>query len=552
MTSPIAIHPKKEYMRSIIACLLFLLSRNVFAQTSVILSPAPVFYSVTQNGSPNGFGCVFTYISGTTSNLTTYTDATGTTQNPNPVVLSANGTANIWIKTGSTYSYVVKTAGGVNCVSGSTIYTVRGISGGSSQLVTPVTYSATPNFQLTAQNELFTMTLSGDASALPITSVGVSSPSYVIFQITQDGTGGHTFTWPSNSVGGCTIASAGSSTSTQEFIWDGSTAWSIGPCITGNGPATSSGSITATTSVTTPSLTLNGTTMSNGPGTYVVETNSASPGTILFGLAGFRALSGTVSRTDAGQTSGVLGIVIAGAGTAGVATIQRTGKVNCNFDGSTVAGDYVQISASVIGDCTDVGQFYPLNGQVIGRVINGHSGAGLYTVELFGPEIHGGNYTLCSLQPLVGVVANTTSDVILNSCSFPSGTLNFLGKTFRLTMQAAALPGTSSTATIKWGAGTSSSLGANTALVSKAAGTNSISSAESITCTVTATGVTGVLTCSYQSNPISSDSSTISSSGSNTTVDLTGTVFVGAACQYGTANVSNTCNQAQLVLEQLN
>jgi len=226
---------KTVIMKSFTLIILLLSAAFMSAQTSVILSPAPVFYSVTQNGSPNGFGCVFTYISGTTNNLDTFTDSTGLTKNQNPVVLSAAGTANIWIQTGLAYSYVVKTSGGTNCASGSTIYTVRGISGGTSQLVTPVTFSSTPNFPITAENELFKMTLTGNATAIPMTAVGVQPPAHIIFQLTQDGSGGHTFAWPSNVVGGITISSSASTSTTQEFIWDGTSATAIGPGVTSSG-----------------------------------------------------------------------------------------------------------------------------------------------------------------------------------------------------------------------------------------------------------------------------------------------------------------------------
>jgi hypothetical protein len=235
---------------------LLLLSTFVRAQTPVVLAPVPQLQFFDQTGTPLAFGCVFTYQVGTTTGLATYTDYTGVTQNKQPVILSAGGSANIWLLAGQAYTFRVKSAGGSNCSSGSTLYTVNGIGGGSTTLTTVVPYSSTPSFQVQAQNQLFQITLSGNASAQPLTFVGITPPSYVIFQITQDSSGGHTWSWPANSLGGCTIGSAANQVTTQEFIYNGVTATAIGPCVTGAGPIISAGNIydfglTASTGVCT-------------------------------------------------------------------------------------------------------------------------------------------------------------------------------------------------------------------------------------------------------------------------------------------------------------
>jgi hypothetical protein len=103
------------------------LSRFGPAQASVALAPAPQFVSYLQSGLPNAFGCVFTYQTRTTTPQVTYTDS-GLTQNPNPVPLSAGGTANIWFVTTDIYTVVVKTYGGINCAAGQTIYSVNGVA----------------------------------------------------------------------------------------------------------------------------------------------------------------------------------------------------------------------------------------------------------------------------------------------------------------------------------------------------------------------------------------------------------------------------------------
>jgi hypothetical protein len=236
--------------RSVTKCLLLglllaLLGHSASAQTAVVLSPVPQLQFFTQDGTPLAFGCVFTYEVNSTTPLGTYTDYTGVTLNSNPVILSAGGSANIWLLAGEAYTFRVMSAGGTNCSQGTTLYTVNGIGGGSTTLTTVVPYSPTPVFIVSAQNQLFEITLTGNASAQPLSFVGITPPSIIFFQITQDGSGGHTFSWPANSIGGCTIGSAANQVTTQEFMYDGMNATAVGPCVIGNGPAINAGQITA-------------------------------------------------------------------------------------------------------------------------------------------------------------------------------------------------------------------------------------------------------------------------------------------------------------------
>jgi len=214
-----------------------------YAQTAVVISPAPNFYYTDGNGNPLAFGCVFSYQSGTTTPLATYTDSTGNTQNANPVVLSASGRAQIWLQTGVAYTLKIKSSGGVNCASGAQLASVDGIGGGLTTISSNVTFSSTPTFTIAGQNQLFRITLTGNASANPITGVGIAVPALVAFEITQDSSGGHTFSWPANSVGGCTIGSGANQTTVQFGHWDGTTLYFDGPCVTGNGPIVSAGNI---------------------------------------------------------------------------------------------------------------------------------------------------------------------------------------------------------------------------------------------------------------------------------------------------------------------
>ena len=239
----------------LVTCLLLLCAPGR-AQTSVVLSPVPIQQLFDGNGRPLAFGCIFSYQVATSTPLSTYTDYTGSTLNANPVILSASGTYSMWLQAGVSYSLVVKSAGGSNCSSGSTIAFLNGVGGGSTTLTTIVPYTSTPAFQVAAQNQLFEITLTGNASAQPLTFVGITPPSYVVFQITQDGSGGHTFSWPANSVGGCTINSVAGSTTQQMFVYNGTNATAVGPCVSGG--STFFGAIFAT------SLTVSGFSLLDG------------------------------------------------------------------------------------------------------------------------------------------------------------------------------------------------------------------------------------------------------------------------------------------------
>ena len=106
------------------------------------LSPSPKMQFFTAAGVPLVGGKLFTYASGTTVPLATYTSSAATTANTNPVILDSRGEANVWFGP-SRYTLLLKdsldnliwTADGVNSVlgvqnptiiasSGQTVFTV--------------------------------------------------------------------------------------------------------------------------------------------------------------------------------------------------------------------------------------------------------------------------------------------------------------------------------------------------------------------------------------------------------------------------------------------
>lgn len=63
-------------------------------------------------GAPLAGGKVYTYITGTTTPKTTYTDATGDTAHPNPIILGSNGVMDIWLDVDAAYRLVIKDSSG--------------------------------------------------------------------------------------------------------------------------------------------------------------------------------------------------------------------------------------------------------------------------------------------------------------------------------------------------------------------------------------------------------------------------------------------------------
>lgn len=110
--------------------------------------------------------------------------------------------------------------------------------------------------------------------------------------------------------------------------------------------------------------------------------NEAMAGTALNKLAKLTGAPSTAIITATTDTSGIIGIVVAGAGVAGNADIAFAGKASCVFDSATTAGHYVINDTSTAGDCQDGGASYPTTGQVIGVVTSTNGGAGTYEVDL--------------------------------------------------------------------------------------------------------------------------------------------------------------------------
>jgi hypothetical protein len=131
-----------------------------------------------------------------------------------------------------------------------------------------------------------------------------------------------------------------------------------------------------------------GNTSSGSAQTSITVANAGTTGTTVNTLTKLTGTPSTAVISSAGDIGGAVGIATAGAGATGSVTITYMGVVACVFDGATVAGDYVQISATTAGNCHDTGSLsYPTSGQVIGRVLSTNSSGGTYNLDLFPSEI---------------------------------------------------------------------------------------------------------------------------------------------------------------------
>lgn len=75
-----------------------------------VLAPAPKAQFFDATGAPLVGGKVYTYAAGTTTPLATFTDASATTPNTNPVILDSRGECNLWFSTATSYKVILKNA----------------------------------------------------------------------------------------------------------------------------------------------------------------------------------------------------------------------------------------------------------------------------------------------------------------------------------------------------------------------------------------------------------------------------------------------------------
>lgn len=194
-------------------------------QTVLMPMPRQCFPDNLASGKPLAGGKIFTYQAGTSIQQATFTDATGLIQNTNPVILDAAGCASIWLTSGQAYRFVAQNSVGVQEWVTDQVSGLSTVGSASNQAVTTVAFSGAPTFVATGQYQLFKMTLTGNVISSTLSMTGITAPSIVSFEITQDNTGGRAFVFPLNVSGAATVNPVANNVTTETFFWDGTTAW---------------------------------------------------------------------------------------------------------------------------------------------------------------------------------------------------------------------------------------------------------------------------------------------------------------------------------------
>jgi hypothetical protein len=141
----------------------------------------------------------------------------------------------------------------------------------------------------------------------------------------------------------------------------------------------------------------------------VIEIANQTPtGTTVNKLAKLTGAPSTALITATADTSGIMGIVVGGAGTTGNAQIAVSGIASCVFDATApVAGNYVINSPTVAGSCRSAGTTRPTSGQVIGVVLASGAASSTQSVRLFDETMGVPPAYICGTQASGSTCANT-------------------------------------------------------------------------------------------------------------------------------------------------
>ena len=104
----------------------------------------------TDDGVPLAGGLIYSYAAGTTTPKTTYTDSTGNTAHPNPIILNSAGrvpSGEIWLTLGS-YKFILATSTNVTIATYDNVFSVAG------------DFNLVANFTGTGVQTVFTLPLS--------------------------------------------------------------------------------------------------------------------------------------------------------------------------------------------------------------------------------------------------------------------------------------------------------------------------------------------------------------------------------------------------------
>lgn len=119
----------RTFSRLVAALALLALSVTLSYGQGTIM-PSPVFIGLDSNGDPVAAGKLCSFSAGTSTPATTYSDVGLTVANANPVILNSAGQATVFLAPGSSYKFVLRTAGTspLECTTGTTLWTQDNIS----------------------------------------------------------------------------------------------------------------------------------------------------------------------------------------------------------------------------------------------------------------------------------------------------------------------------------------------------------------------------------------------------------------------------------------
>lgn len=118
--------PKAPRTTSIVAAILLCLP--VLAAGQGTVTPTPYQTVLDASGNPVSGACIWTYVAGTSTPVSTFTDSTLVTPNTNPIKASTAGRFQAWLTPGASYKYIFESS----CTSpahGTVIITVDNIIG---------------------------------------------------------------------------------------------------------------------------------------------------------------------------------------------------------------------------------------------------------------------------------------------------------------------------------------------------------------------------------------------------------------------------------------
>ena len=282
-----------------------------------VLTPSPKTAFVDAAGEPLVGGQLYTYIAGTTTLQATYTDATATTANTNPIILDSRGEANVWLG-GAIYKFVLKDA------DGALIWTVDYISAPTAA-VSPV-LSGNVTIDSNTSSPALTITQTGTGAALKVQDS--ADPDITPFIVDATGQVGIGTATP---VSALEIASPGVFTGAWAYLptgtammfvqtaaptgWTKSTTHDNKALRVVSGTASSGGttgftSVFTSRTITTANMPSHTHTLTDPGHTHIIASNSSGPGG---GTGAF--LGGGSTTTTQTATTGIT-IANAGSGTA--------------------------------------------------------------------------------------------------------------------------------------------------------------------------------------------------------------------------------------------